>query len=487
MVAQTSTAQAETVLVIPFENQSKAPGIEWIGESFPELLEERLSSPTLFVMPREDRLRAYDRANIPAEVHPSRATIYRIAEQLDADCVVLGRYNFDGRTFTAAAQLLDMRNQKLLPEVSESGPLTGLIDIQAALAWDLLHMLRPQSMTTRQAYLAGAASVRLDAFENYVRGIIAPTADEQLRRFGEAVRLSPDYFDAVLQLGKVCYRQAQYQQAVSWLSHIPPDNPNNQEANFYLGLAAYYQGDMAQAEKAFRTVESRLPLNEVYNNLGVVLSHHDRKNAAEYFARASEADPDDPDYCFNLGVELYQMGDLSGAARQLHQALTLRPDDPEAKSLSDAIAARTGTRTGTGAASVNVKVPIERIRANYDESSFRQLALKIDAAAEQRLAKSDPRRHAQFHADRGHELLGKGSFLKRNVSFVKPSLWTLRTRPRMQGWQAFLKQRTMWPARARKPSRPCSNGSPPNLCWCLPASISKRTMWLKRRGIWMKP
>src|SRR5271157_1058633 len=78
----------QTVLVVPFENQSKAPGLEWIGDSFPELLQERLSSPTLFVLPREDRLRAYDRLGIPAELHPSRATIYRIAEQLDVDYVV---------------------------------------------------------------------------------------------------------------------------------------------------------------------------------------------------------------------------------------------------------------------------------------------------------------------------------------------------------------------------------------------------------------
>jgi Flp pilus assembly protein TadD len=54
------------------------------------------------------------------------------------------------------------------------------------------------------------------------------------------------------------------------------------------------------------------------------------------------------------------------------------------------------------------KIPVERIRANYDESSFRLLALKIDAAAEQRLAKTDPRTHAQFHTVRGHELLAQG-------------------------------------------------------------------------------
>jgi TolB-like protein len=94
--AQAPATVGQTLLVVPFENQSRAPGIEWVGDSFPEMLQARLDSPTLFVLPREDRIRAYDRVGIPAELRPSRATIYRIAEQLDADYVILGSYNFDG-------------------------------------------------------------------------------------------------------------------------------------------------------------------------------------------------------------------------------------------------------------------------------------------------------------------------------------------------------------------------------------------------------
>ena len=173
------------MLVVPFENQSKAPGIEWISDSFPELLQERLNSATLFVLPREDRIRAYDRVGIPVELHPSRATLYRIAEQLDVDYVVLGLYRFDGHIFSTAAQLLDMRHQRLLPEMNESGPLIQLIDIQTALAWDVLHALRPDISISRQAYVAAAPPIRLDAFENYIRGITAPTADEQIRIFAK--------------------------------------------------------------------------------------------------------------------------------------------------------------------------------------------------------------------------------------------------------------------------------------------------------------
>ena len=80
--AQGSVPGGQTIVVVPFENQSKAPGLEWIGESFPELLQERLTSSSMYALTRTDRMRAYERLGIPMDVHPSRATIYRIAEQM---------------------------------------------------------------------------------------------------------------------------------------------------------------------------------------------------------------------------------------------------------------------------------------------------------------------------------------------------------------------------------------------------------------------
>ena len=406
-LAQTAVNVGQNVLVVPFENESKAPGIAWISDSFPELLQERLNSAKLFVLPREDRIRAYDRLGIPVELHPSRATLYRIAEQLDVDYAVLGLYRFDGRTFAATAQLLDMRRQHLLPEMNESGPLVQLIDIQTALAWDILHALGPDISITKQAYVAAAHPLRLDAFENYIRGITELTADGQIQHFREAVRLNPAYPEDLLQLGKAYYRGRQYEQAMSTLARVPEDDPLAREANFYLGLAAYYQGDFPRAESAFHFVAARLPLAEIYNNLGVVSSHGDRRSAGEYFQKAIDADPSDPDYHFNLAIELYRSGDAAGASHQLRDTLSLRPGDAAAKSLLEGIAPEAGSAQ-RGLVPATQKTPVERIRANYDESSFRQLALKIEAAAEQRLSKTDPKTHAQFHADRGHQLLAQG-------------------------------------------------------------------------------
>ncbi len=395
-------ASAQTIVVLPFENASKAPGLEWISESFPEVLGERLASAALYVVSREDRAYAFDRAGIPVNAHLSRATLFRIAEQMDVDYVVLGQYNFDGQTFTAIAELLNMKGLRLSPELRESGPLVKLIEVQTALSWDLLRQLRPDLLPPREQFLAAAPALRLDAFENYIRGVVATSRPLRLKHFREALRLNPDYPMAMLQLGRTYFDGRDYEQAAFWFAKVPRDDAVGREASFYLGMSAYYLGDFARAEEAFSFLASRLPLTEIYNNLGVVADRRGKRAALDYFQRAVKADPSDPDYRFNLGVALYKSGDPAAAARQLREALTLRPADTEAKALLDNIAANGPARNA------NLKVPLERIKRNYDESSFQQLALEIQNAMEARLAKTDPRTHAALLVDRGRELLNQG-------------------------------------------------------------------------------
>jgi tetratricopeptide (TPR) repeat protein len=395
---------ARTLLVLPFENESKAPGLEWISESFPEVLGQRLASPLLYIVSREDRSYAFDRAGIPANVHLSRATLYRIAEQMDADYVVLGAYNFDGQAFTARAQLLDMKALRLSPEQKQSGALVKLIDLQTALGWDLLRLVHPELLPSRNQFLAAAPSIRLDAFESYVRGVVATSRPEKIKHLREAIRLSPDYTLALLHLGRTYFDGRDYEQAATWFARVPRSDPAAREASFYLGLAGYYLGDFAKSEDAFAFVASRLPLTEVYNNLGVVAGRRGKRSEIEYFQKAVKADPSDPDYHFNLGIALYKASDIAGASRQLRETLALRPADSEAKALLDSAAAlRTSDRpAATG------KVPLQRIKRNYDETSFQQLALEIQNAAELRWSQTDPHTHAEFHVNRGHEFLEQG-------------------------------------------------------------------------------
>ncbi len=407
--AQHVRGTSQTMVILPFENASKAPGIEWIGEAFPEVLGQRMSIPSLTMYSRADRIAAFDRLGIPGNLRPSRATAYRIAEELDVDYVVMGRFTFDGQTFTASAQLLDMNKLRLYPEASESGALVKLIDIQTALAWDMMRLLHPLLVTSKNSFVNASQPIRLDALEAYIRGVVAGSEQERIRQFTVAVRLKPDYYLAILELGKAYYEQRDYEGAAKWLAKIPKSEARAKEANFFLGLSAFYLGQYEMAENAFEFVASRLPLTEVYNNLGVVASRRGQRQAVEQFQRAVQADPADADYRFNLALALYRKGEVAEAARQAREALALRPSDAEAKTLLDlANGGPTATVPGPRGKAEGPKLPLERIKRNYDEASFRQLALEIENVAELRMGKQPPRVHAGYHIEHGRELLSRG-------------------------------------------------------------------------------
>jgi len=251
-----------------------------------------------------------------------------------------------------------------------------------------------------------------------VRGLLAPTAEEKIQNYREATRLNPSFAQAWLELGKVYYDQHAYEPAISVLSQVPRSSAVAREASFYLGLAAYAHGDFAKSENAFEFVAARLPLAEVYNNLGVVAARRGRspKVVSDYFERAVENDPSDADYHFNLGMSLSQSGDRVGAARELRSSLDRHPNDPDAKMALDSLS----PSVSNGAivpSSATSRIPAERIKRNYEEDAFRQMTTQMGNWAEQRFARSDPRTHARFHIELGKELMAHGFTAEAEAEF----------------------------------------------------------------------
>jgi tetratricopeptide (TPR) repeat protein len=409
-----SLAGTQTVMVMPFENQSSAPGLEWIGEAFPEVLSKHLASSQLYVISREDRDHAFDHSGIPQTVLPSRATIYRIAEQMDADYVVMGSYTFDGNIFTAHAQLLDMKKLHLYPPVESSGPLANLIDLQTMVAWEVLQQMPVHPATTRDQFLKAVPPVRLDAFENYIRGILATSYQQRIHYFHDALKLNPNYTLAMLQLGRTYFDNHEYESASVWFARIPKTDPAVGEASFLLGLSEFYRGNFDKAFAAFSYLLTRVPLTELYNNMGVVEARRGRRApAVEYFSKAVNADPNDADYRFNLAVALFKNGDSAAASRQLKDELQQRPNDGEAKTLADMINRGVPPplpAAGAGNALLppnQLHLPMERIKRNYDEASYRQIEMQIHNFTEARLATMDGNTQATYHVERGKELLAK--------------------------------------------------------------------------------
>jgi tetratricopeptide (TPR) repeat protein len=425
--AATAQSPAEpsgrVVLVLPFDNHSGNPSLSWIGDSFPDTLNKRLNSAGFLTISHDDRAFAYDHLGLPVDFRPTRATTIRIAEQLDANFVIIGSYNVQAtwvngvstNRISIQARVLSIDDLRLSPPIEDSAELIRLFDAENAVAWKIAGALDPHFSVSEQTFLAAPGAVPLPAFENYIRGTNAATDVERLKRLQNAVALAPDYAAALLALGKAQYAGRDFEAAAATLAKVPKTDQLALEANFYLGLACFNSANYAGAQKAFEFVAGRLPLSEVVNNEGVALSRQSKDGIA-LFQRASAADPSDEDYHYNLAIALFRRGDTAGATREVETALKLKPADNEAIELRTQLKlAAPGTHLDESAN--NGFSPLERIRRNYSETGFRQAAFLLDQVRAARMAMLPPEQRAVEYTQLGREYLAEGLLPEAETQF----------------------------------------------------------------------
>jgi tetratricopeptide (TPR) repeat protein len=409
--SESPEANGRVVLVLPFDNRSGQTALAWVGDSFPDTLNQRLTSAGFLTITREDRQYALDHLGLPTDFKPSRATTIRIAQTLDADFVIVGSYNVTNGRISVQAQVLEVDKLKLSQPLLDSSELPRLFDVENAIAWKIARQIDPHFNVAQQTFLAASGGVQLSAFENYIRGTDATTSQERIKRLQLAVQANPNYTAALLALGKAQFSERDYDQAATTLAKIQPTDRSALEASFYIGLARFNTAKYAQAESAFAFVASRLPLPEVVNNQAVASSRQGH-DAVPLFQRASTADPNDEDYHYNLAIALFRRGDSAGAQHEVDLALKLRPTDNEAAQLKANISAGRTIASPTISATTTTTNSdfdaLERIRRTYSEASFRQAAFQLDQMRAIRMASLPPAEQATEYTQLGHDYLAQG-------------------------------------------------------------------------------
>ncbi len=372
-----STARADTYVVLPFSNLSKNPSLDWIGEGLAESLREALSSEGLIVLDRDDRVEAYRRLAIRPYSLLTKASVLKIGEALDAEYVIFGEFELKPipdspvktrGTLQITASLLDRKHVKQGPEFRELGALEDLAALQGHLAWQTLRLIKPNGSPSEAEFRQRHPVVRVDAIENYVRGLLATNADEEHRFFTQAARLDPHYSQPCYELGRLLWKKKEYKAAGEWFQKVAPADIHYNEANFFAGLCRYYTGDFSGARTALQLVAHAVPLSEVYNNLGAAESRANLPEALDSFRKALEGDRSDTDYQFNVGYVLWKQGDYQGAAGNFRAVLEHNPKDEEAGLLL----ARCVKQSGPRLADTRTE-GLERLKTKYEESAYWQL------------------------------------------------------------------------------------------------------------------
>ncbi len=383
---------SKVLLVLPFDNRTGQPSLEWIREAAAEILSMRFASAGFQPTSRTDRVYALDHLGLPQGFQPSRASALKLAQTLDADSIVVGSYTTDGSGIVAEATLVDVPQLRMLPAVSARGEMRDMIAVFGRLAWELTRQLDPGFNVAEETFAAAGNGIPATAFEQYTRGITEPDQAERQRHLETAVKLSPGFGPAWMALGREDYGGQQYQEAAEAFAKVDHNGPDGLEAGFYRGLSLMFSGDYAHAEQAFAEVARVLPLPEVVSNEGVAASRQG-KDGTSLFIQAAATDPNAADYHFNLAVSLKRQGNLPGALNELAQCLKLRPNDSEALALDEAWK---GRPAAGGAADPDANPdPLERIERTFDAAAFRQAAAMLDEMNAGRLAALTPRERAR--------------------------------------------------------------------------------------------
>jgi tetratricopeptide (TPR) repeat protein len=364
----------DTYLVLPFFNASRAANLDWIGESVSESIREALTNGGLVTLARDDRREGYRRLGLRANARLTRATVIKIGQALDAEQVVYGEYDLQPPppgsnsrgSLKITAHVLNLKALKQGPEFSEIDALENLAGEQARVAWQTLEHLMPEHGLSEEEFRHQRPPVRIDAMENYIRGLLAPSPEQKQKLFTEAVRLQPGYSQASYQLGLLAYSHLEYRTAADWLQKVSPTDLQYRQAMFYLGICRYETGDFAAAERAFALVAKTVPLNEVLNNLGAAQSRENRPEAVDNLVKALEGDPSDPVYQFNVGYALWRQQKFEAAAERFRAVLDRDPQDSEATTML-------GRCLKHSPPSQVSSERLERIKTTYEESAYWQL------------------------------------------------------------------------------------------------------------------
>jgi tetratricopeptide (TPR) repeat protein len=422
--AARGVCESRIILVFPFENQSARPDLGWISESFAETLSSCLASPSNYALGREERNAALAQLNIPPLAPLLLASKYKVAEILGADWAVIGSFTVEGRRLAARAQVLDMRGRKLGPALEVTGELLELIDLQIRLAWRLRAAHDPGfTVSTEEDFRRRFPEIRLDAFENYIRGVVASDDESRVRFWREADRLSPADHRAAFELGRYYFERKDYASSAPWLEKVVEGDRDHLEALFLLGVDDFFLGKEAESERAFAALEQRVPLNEVWNNLGVMETRRGQyAEALDHFERAYRGDPSDYDFCLNLGVCLWYLKRYEEAATHLGEAALENDEDPSPHALLAVVFGKLGNLDGQrrelqwlsnheGSSMANVTeeiLPQARLKKNYEGRGFQLLSLAVSNALEESLAGGPPEQHGAVHLARGKALLADG-------------------------------------------------------------------------------
>ena len=355
-----------SIAVLPFVNSSGEAETEYFSDGLTEEIQ------SLIVRLNEFRVVAMSTSR---EFKDSVTDVVAIANQLDAEAVLLGSVRRYQNKVSVTARLIDGNDGQELWSDNFDRDLSDIYAIQKDIARHVarsLHVVLPVAAERRLKKL-GTSNV--DAYDAYLRGIdyLRQPPDETSLLFAEgllkeALAVDPDFAQAhaamcrkqlegyklsadaarfgaaeaacqralesdedsvevLVVLGQLYYESGKYENALHEFEKALGDN--DRLADIYIGLgmthAALGDNDAAE-ENLRRAIQTDISYWQSYNAMGNFLFDQGRfDEAAEFYQMFVNRVDDDAVALNNLGAAYYLAGDFKGAAESFDRSLAIKP------------------------------------------------------------------------------------------------------------------------------------------------------------------
>jgi Flp pilus assembly protein TadD/TolB-like protein len=418
---------APRILIVPFETSGRDGRTYWLGEAVAVLMADDLNARGLGAITRPSRERAYDQLHLPSTAVLSRATVIKVGEIVGAAQVIVGEVGVDGDALTVRARPIRIDVGRADAEVTERGHLGDLFALVQKVA---RHAVPGGTEPVDPSRASGSARAEsrgdgaqgrpapsLQAFEQYVKGLMAEQPASRASFLQAALALDPGYDRARLALWEVRTSQGDHAAALAAALGIGSASPDARRARFLTGVSLMSLKQYDEAFAVFKGLQDAAPDAAILNNLGVIQLRRggpaDAGKPAYYFTKAAEAEPDDADLLFNLGYAYALDRDPQGAIYWLREALRRNPADGDAHTVLASALDAAGSTVEAGrerelAAQLSSRpldgrdtLPrgLERKRHGLDSLRGTGVDQSITNTAQR-----DQRDLAQFHLERGRRL-----------------------------------------------------------------------------------
>lgn len=407
-------AQTSRVLVMPFEVSPKAAEgtTYWMGEAAALLVADALQARGYPVFTRAERAAAFEELELPVTTPLTRATILKVAQLVGASDVIVGTLTIDGTDAAVRARSVRVEAGRAQPDIAERAALVDLV----SLADKLATRIAEQSLrATRGTPVAPPAAPPLQAFEAYVKGLVAATPATREKFLREALTLAPDYARANLALWELLDDQDRHDEALAEARKVAAGTPLHRRAAFAAAVSLIALERHDEAFAALEALQASAPSPVILNAQGVIQL---RRGATPttgrpvyFFNKAAEAGPDDADFLFNLGYAYARDRDNNGALYWLREAVRRAPADGEAHLVMAAVLDASGRTAeaqrerelarllGATADAPGVPVDLERLRTDLVTGSVGSPETLITNPAQR-----EQQELSKFHLDRGKRL-----------------------------------------------------------------------------------